>query len=698
MSLHCRNPPEAQTFQSSAALVKLTGVCDTFSDSTDEEEDVQDVAPTATESSPSENKGEIDSPTWITTSWKSDSGFNSDAGTGIHLEQEDQDNAPVDWQYQNSLSHTCVSSASTDPDSVVVKRERDHVLTDSAIKDSLSCNIGDSIKPLEKETEERTSASNGENDENLNRNVVSGTVCNSEGYNLPHLDSGGNRVGETTTDNFNEQDTLTDSSRISNLVRHPLPNGVAPAHERHNPFNKIPLIEENHFDDTQVVRVKKVHQDLSPPEESAMSTASIQNGSHVKKSEVDMDDEFDLWEQNILEMITDTLNVEEDYFAQPEGFFGYSRDEELEQAIQKCKERVMNTPEDSEKRHSLVQKLVQLRLKRQELKDLPEVKEDNVKKVLGHLFSLCEGKSQASRCDVCATSMWNRLRATYLCKECGFSCHFKCIDTVKRHCVAVKLSKGATYDLSICPEDGLAAQSYRCADCKIAISFKGEHGEPRQCDYTGQYYCQICHWNDVSIIPARVVHNWDFTPRKICRQSKQLLDLMRNRVVVNLSHFNPGLFNRVEGLTNIKKLREDILLMKLYFTSCKYAKEARLLRMLEERPHFVECADNYTLRDMVETHEEQLYDTIKEVHKIYSQHIRIECDLCKAKGFICELCRAEELIFPFDIFAIVCSKCSAVYHRDCFFKKKGVCPKCERLAKQASVSSTTNGLNDSSER
>lgn len=31
-----------------------------------------------------------------------------------------------------------------------------------------------------------------------------------------------------------------------------------------------------------------------------------------------MDDEFDLWEQNILEMITDTLNVEEDYFAQPE--------------------------------------------------------------------------------------------------------------------------------------------------------------------------------------------------------------------------------------------------------------------------------------------------------------------------------------------------------------------------------------------
>lgn len=38
-----------------------------------------------------------------------------------------------------------------------------------------------------------------------------------------------------------------------------------------------------------------------------------------------------------------------------------------------------------------------------------------------------------------------------------------------------QLSKGATYDLSICPEDGLAAQNYRCADCKIAISFSKLH-------------------------------------------------------------------------------------------------------------------------------------------------------------------------------------------------------------------------------
>lgn len=43
----------------------------------------------------------------------------------------------------------------------------------------------------------------------------------------------------------------------------------------------------------------------------------------------------------------------------------------------------------------------------------------------------------------------------------------------------------------------------------------GVPSEARQCDYTGQYYCSHCHWNDLAVIPARVVHNWDFEPRKV---------------------------------------------------------------------------------------------------------------------------------------------------------------------------------------
>jgi hypothetical protein len=39
--------------------------------------------------------------------------------------------------------------------------------------------------------------------------------------------------------------------------------------------------------------------------------------------------------------------------------------------------------------------------------------------------------------------------------------------------------------------------------------------QPRLCDYSGQYYCKQCHWNDLAVIPARVVHNWDFVARPV---------------------------------------------------------------------------------------------------------------------------------------------------------------------------------------
>lgn len=43
------------------------------------------------------------------------------------------------------------------------------------------------------------------------------------------------------------------------------------------------------------------------------------------------------------------------------------------------------------------------------------------------------------------------------------------------------------------------------------------HVEPRICDYNGKYYCPTCHWNDAVPIPARIIHNWDFTRHKIGR-------------------------------------------------------------------------------------------------------------------------------------------------------------------------------------
>lgn len=59
--------------------------------------------------------------------------------------------------------------------------------------------------------------------------------------------------------------------------------------------------------------------------------------------------------------------------------------------------------------------------------------------------------------------------------------------------------------------------------------------EPRICDYTGLYYCPSCHWNDTAPIPARILHNWDFTPYKVCRGNAEMeiLLLKKKTICVN---------------------------------------------------------------------------------------------------------------------------------------------------------------------
>ncbi|PNJ12347.1 DEF8 isoform 18, partial [Pongo abelii] len=62
-------------------------------------------------------------------------------------------------------------------------------------------------------------------------------------------------------------------------------------------------------------------------------------------------------------------------------------------------------------------------------------------------------------------------------------------------------------------------------------------------------------------------------------------------------------------------------------------------------------------------------------------HLRLklqELKRCQAKGFVCELCREGDVLFPFDSHTSVCADCSAVFHRDCYYDNSTTCPKCAR--------------------
>ncbi|KAI5098491.1 differentially expressed in FDCP 8-like, partial [Silurus meridionalis] len=345
------------------------------------------------------------------------------------------------------------------------------------------------------------------------------------------------------------------------------------------------------------------------------------------------------------------LGLAEDHFSRPVGSFVASDIEQLEQTIEEYKKQILELPEHSERQKDTVAKLIHLRLKLQELKD-PEEDEPNLRVLLEHRFSKEKSKSVKQTCDKCSTIIWGLIQTWYTCTGCYYRCHSKCMNLITKPCVRSKVSHQSEYELNICPEIGLDKQDYRCAECRAQISLRGVPSEARQCDYTGQYYCSSCHWNDTAIIPARVIHNWEFEPKKVCRSSMRYLTLMISRPVLKLKEINPLLFNFVEELVEIRKLRQDILLMKPYFITCKEAMEARLLLQVR-----LDCSHDC----------------------FFSFFSNSSFQRCQAKGFVCELCKEGDILFPFDSHTSVCHDCSAVFHRDCYYDNSTTCPRCARM-------------------
>lgn len=87
----------------------------------------------------------------------------------------------------------------------------------------------------------------------------------------------------------------------------------------------------------------------------------------------------------------------------------------------------------------------------------------------------------------------------------------------------------------------LEAQHYTCAGChkhfddgKTLIRDFAQTfgwGKPRLCEYTGQLFCSSCHTNEIAIIPARVLHNWDFTQYPVSQLAKSYLDSIHDQVI-----------------------------------------------------------------------------------------------------------------------------------------------------------------------
>ena len=379
--------------------------------------------------------------------------------------------------------------------------------------------------------------------------------------------------------------------------------------------------------------------------------------------------------------------------------------EDVSEAIQACKRNILETTENTTSRKSMVNRLIQLQIRQEDLKEKQELSSDFTFETRGHTFvsytngikipGIQDFRSGQVYCQRCASIIWISLQSAQFCSMCGYGVHFTCMDNIMRTCVATKVKTNPDFIMDICPERLLPALKYRCVECDKRFSHTRP---PRLCDYTGLSFCPDCHWNAVSPTPARIIHNWDFEPRPVSQATKQYLYLMQRKPVVDIAEANPKLFAVVQELVEVAELRMNIILMKKYLTVCRLASDEKLLLHLVSRQHFVDGPHLYSIQDLMDVHSGSLLPFLQRINSIFEKHIK-ECVLCKAKGFVCEICKEDDIIlFPFQKEAAVCQVCEGAFHRHCFKETVTECEKecvrCMRLRAKKALKNNSMDFDD----
>lgn len=221
-----------------------------------------------------------------------------------------------------------------------------------------------------------------------------------------------------------------------------------------------------------------------------------------------------------------------------------------------------------------------------------------------------------------------------------------------------------------------------CPDCGTDITAS----EARWCTYTGSYYCMDCHIQSGSIIPSRIIFQWDFKSYKVSEFARTYIQNNLKTPVIDLK----DIFSRMEGnseywylsapaaIGKIQALREKIVRISQFLRTCRNS-ETHLAK-LNERKHFAWSSSVWSLKDLLDLKEGKLRSELQEVEELFRNHV-VRCEICKGKGFYCEICSKKELLFHFDDQIAKCQQCKSVFHGKCYKESVTECPKCKRIEK-----------------
>ncbi|XP_050879917.1 uncharacterized protein LOC127083640 isoform X2 [Lathyrus oleraceus] len=208
----------------------------------------------------------------------------------------------------------------------------------------------------------------------------------------------------------------------------------------------------------------------------------------------------------------------------------------------------------------------------------------------------------------------------------------------------------------------LEAQHHRCAGCHKHFDDGNSSiwdfvqtfgwGKPRLCEYTGQLFCSSCHTNEAAVLPARVLHHWDFTHYPVSQLAKSYLDSIHEHPMLCVTAVNPFLLSKVPALLHVMNIRKKIGTM-LPYVRCPFRRSIN--RGVGNRKYLLESNDFFALRDLIDLSKgvfAALPVMVETVSRKILEHITDQCLVCCDVGNPCsarqDCSDPSSLIFPFQ--------------------------------------------------
>lgn len=147
--------------------------------------------------------------------------------------------------------------------------------------------------------------------------------------------------------------------------------------------------------------------------------------------------------------------------------------------------------------------------------------------------------------------------------------------------------------------------------------------------------------------------------------AKDLLQSIFSDPLYDISAVSKGaLYRQKPVLAQARQCRIELKMLREYMHTCRSG--SSLLSAIDASSHLATEPNVYSLEELVSIKQGVGVPALQSLIKQCIEHVT-QCPLCMAKGFYCELCRSDEILFPFMKEKISrCEACNDVFHQKCW--------------------------------